>query len=64
MTTPAAAASPDPSPALLPLPVATMRKLVEGGVTRPLAWRLEQLQRLDRLLESADQRMVPSLARW
>ncbi len=62
MTTPAASISPDTSPSLLPLPVAAMRQLVEGGASRPLAWRLEQLQRLDRLLESAAQRMVEALA--
>ena len=62
MTTPAAATNPDTNPSLLPLPVAAMRELVDGGATRPLAWRLEQLQRLDRLLESADQRMVAALA--
>ena len=66
MTTPATPTNPDtnpePSPSLLPLPVATMRQLVEGGDTRPLAWRLEQLQRLDRLLSTADQRMVEALA--
>ncbi len=38
-----------------------MRELVDGGATRPLAWRLEQLQRLDRLLETAAQRMVEAL---
>jgi aldehyde dehydrogenase (NAD+) len=62
MTTPAAATNPDTNPSLLPLPVAAMRELVDGGATRPLAWRLEQLHRLDRLLESADQRMVAALA--
>ena len=62
MTTPAAATSPDTSPSLLLLPVATMRQLVDGGTTRPLAWRLEQLQRLDRLLETAAPRMVEALA--
>ncbi|MBW4530528.1 MAG: aldehyde dehydrogenase family protein [Aphanothece saxicola GSE-SYN-MK-01-06B] len=62
MTTPAAPTNPEISPSLLPLPVAAMRELVEGGATRPLAWRLEQLQRLDHLLESAAQRMVEALA--
>jgi aldehyde dehydrogenase (NAD+) len=62
MSTPAASASPDASPSLLPLPVAAMRELVDGGATRPLAWRLEQLQRLDRLLEMAAPRMVEALA--
>ncbi|WP_216910284.1 aldehyde dehydrogenase family protein [Synechococcus sp. CCY 0621] len=66
MTTPATPTNPDtnpePSPSLLPLPVATMRQLVEGGNSRPLAWRLEQLQRLDHLMASASQRMVEALA--
>ena len=62
MTTPAAPTSPGTSPSLLPLPVAAMRQLVEGGSSRPLTWRLEQLQRLERLLESAAQRMVEALA--
>lgn len=66
MTTPANPTNPDTnpeiSPLMLPLPVATMRQLVEGGNTRPLAWRLEQLQRLDHLMESASQRMVEALA--
>lgn len=46
----------------LTVPVATMRALVEGGTTRPLAWRQEQLQRLARLLESAEPRMLAALA--
>jgi len=39
-----------------------MRELVDRGATRPLAWRLEQLQRLDRLLEAAAPRMLEALA--
>ena len=55
-------ASPAASPSPLTVPVATMRALVEGGTSRPLAWRLEQLQRLARLLESAEPRMLAALA--
>ncbi|MEA5442885.1 aldehyde dehydrogenase family protein [Cyanobium gracile] len=62
MTTPVTPTSPDTSPSIVPLPVAAMRELVGGGATRPLDWRLEQLQRLDHLLESAAQRMVEALA--
>lgn len=39
-----------------------MRAPVSAGQTRPLAWRIEQLQRLDRLLETAAPRMVEALA--
>ncbi|KAF0652116.1 NAD-dependent aldehyde dehydrogenase [Cyanobium sp. Copco_Reservoir_LC18] len=62
MSPPAAPASPGASPSPLTVPVATMRALVEGGTTRPLSWRLEQLQRLGRLLESAEPAMLDALA--
>jgi aldehyde dehydrogenase (NAD+) len=55
-------ASPAASPSPLTVPVAAMRSLVEGGTTRPLAWRLAQLQRLARLLESEEPRMLAALA--
>ncbi len=54
--------SPGASPSPLRVPVATMRALVDGGTTRPLAWRLEQLQLLARLLESGETRMLAALA--
>lgn len=63
MSSPATPASVFPSPSPLPVPVATMRAVVEEGTTRPLAWRLEQLQRLERLLTSAEPRMLAALAR-
>jgi aldehyde dehydrogenase (NAD+) len=62
MSSPAAPASSGASPSPLTVPVETMRALVEGGTTRPLAWRLEQLQRLARLLESEEPRMLAALA--
>ena len=63
MSSPATPASVSPSPSPLPVPVATMRAVVEEGTTRPLAWRLERLQRLERLLTSAEPRMLAALAR-
>lgn len=35
----------------LTLPVEAMRQPVREGTTRPLAWRLDQLGRLDALLK-------------
>jgi aldehyde dehydrogenase (NAD+) len=47
---------------LLPLPVAAMRGPVSEGHTRPLAWRLTQLQRLETLLEREADAVIAALA--
>ncbi|MFN7899071.1 MAG: aldehyde dehydrogenase family protein [Synechococcaceae cyanobacterium] len=50
-------------PALLLNPsVDQMRELVHGGATADLAWRLEQLARLERLLERAREGLPAALA--
>jgi aldehyde dehydrogenase (NAD+) len=46
----------------LAVPLSTMRQPVEAGQTRPLAWRLEQLQRLERLLDQLLQPALQALA--
>ena len=46
---------------LLITPVDTMRALVNTGHTRSLAWRLEQLDRLQALLEAAQQPLLEAL---
>lgn len=62
MSSPAASASPLASPSHLTVPVATMRALVEGGSTRPLAWRRNQLERLEALLADAEAVLPQALA--
>jgi aldehyde dehydrogenase (NAD+) len=57
MTTTMAAVHP-----LLPVPVETMRDPVLQGRTRPLAWRLQQLDRLEALLEAAAAPLLEALA--
>lgn len=52
-------ASDSPSP--LSPPVAAMRQRVRDGLTRPLAWRLQQLQRLASLLEAGAPELVEAL---
>lgn len=42
--------------------VAAMREPVQLGHTRPLAWRLEQLQRLDALLQRHEEAVLEALA--
>ena len=39
-----------------------MRQPVEGGHTRTLLWRLEQLGRLETLLDGAESRLLEALA--
>lgn len=43
-------------------PVETMRQLVTEGSTRPLQWRLEQLARLEGVLEMAESGLLQALA--
>lgn len=62
MSAQAAAASHRDTPPILNLPVSAMREPVKRGNTRPLSWRLEQLNRLDTLLETTAQRMLEALA--
>jgi aldehyde dehydrogenase (NAD+) len=50
------------TPPLLDQPLEAMRAQVEEGRTRPLAWRLEQLDRLQALLEAAGQALLEALA--
>ncbi|MEB3304412.1 MAG: aldehyde dehydrogenase family protein [Cyanobacteriota bacterium] len=47
---------------LPPVPIQAMRAAVEEGHTRPLAWRVEQLDRLAQLLDSHEQEVVDALA--
>jgi aldehyde dehydrogenase (NAD+) len=47
---------------LLTLPIEAMRAPVEEGRTRPLAWRLEQLDRLARQLTAHAQELAEALA--
>jgi aldehyde dehydrogenase (NAD+) len=47
---------------LLPVPLATMREPVLRGDTFPLAWRLEQLQRLEHLLADGSTEIEAALA--
>ena len=49
-------------PQLLALPVASLRDPVLRGLTRPLAWRLEQLRRLATLLSDIKPELVEALA--
>jgi aldehyde dehydrogenase (NAD+) len=46
----------------LTTPIATMRQLVTGGSTRPLAWRLQQLARLEAALNSRSEAVLAALA--
>jgi len=54
--------TPAPVRPLLKLPVEAMRQPVLEGRTRPLAWRLTQLQRLEELLEAAATPLLEALA--
>ncbi len=47
---------------LLPVSVEAMREPVQLGQTRPLAWRLAQLERLEALLEAAATPLLEALA--
>jgi len=49
-------------PSLLSPPVEAMRQPVVEGVTRPLAWRLEQLDRLEALLQTLETDLLAALA--
>ncbi|WP_231598039.1 aldehyde dehydrogenase family protein [Synechococcus sp. CBW1002] len=49
-----------PSP--LAVPVASMREPVERGDTRPATWRLQQLERLERLLATHEEEVLDALA--
>jgi aldehyde dehydrogenase (NAD+) len=48
--------------ALLSVPIAEMREPVSEGATRSLAWRLEQLERLEQLLDSQEEAIREALA--
>ena len=50
------------STSCLPLPVAAMAEPVGRGDTRPLAWRLQQLERLDSLLLRYEPQVLEALA--
>ena len=47
---------------LLSLPVEAMRQPVQVGTTRPLAWRLEQLGRIEALLNTVETDLLAALA--
>ncbi|MDM7960501.1 MAG: aldehyde dehydrogenase family protein [Synechococcus sp. WH 8007] len=47
----------------LTTPIAAMRQLVVGGTTRPLQWRLEQLDRLDAALSAHSDAVLEALAK-
>ncbi|MFM7312311.1 MAG: aldehyde dehydrogenase family protein, partial [Cyanobium sp.] len=51
-----------PLTSLLPVSIEAMRQPVQEGHTRPLAWRLEQLRRLEALLEAAALPLLEALA--
>ncbi|HYP03363.1 MAG TPA: aldehyde dehydrogenase family protein [Cyanobium sp.] len=53
---------PEQGPALLPVPLDAMREPVLRGDTRPLAWRLEQLNRLEHLLSEGTSHILEALA--
>jgi aldehyde dehydrogenase (NAD+) len=56
-------APPAPSSSLdLPVAIATMREAVSRGDTRPLTWRLEQLERLSALLSQHEAAVLEALA--
>ncbi|MFM9104814.1 MAG: aldehyde dehydrogenase family protein, partial [Cyanobium sp.] len=55
------AAPPAPELALEPS-IAAMREPVSRGETRPLAWRLEQLERLEALLNAHEPAVLAALA--
>jgi len=46
----------------LPISIEQMRQPVTDGITRPLAWRLEQLERLARALEEHSDAVLEALA--
>ncbi|MFM7085716.1 MAG: aldehyde dehydrogenase family protein [Cyanobium sp.] len=50
------------APPLLPVSVAAMRAPVDRGLTRPLSWRLTQLDRLEALLAAAAEPLLEALA--
>jgi len=47
---------------LLATPIAAMRAPVSTGLTRSLAWRLEQLDRLEGLLRDQEAAVLEALA--
>lgn len=47
---------------LLSLPVETMRQPVQDGATRPLSWRLQQLGRIETLLNTVESDLLAALA--
>lgn len=47
---------------LLPTPIAAMRQAVTAGHTRPLAWRLEQLERLEKAVADRSDAVLEALA--
>ena len=51
-----------PAAPALPVSIAAMREPVSRGATRSLAWRLEQLDRLEALLKAAEQPLLEALA--
>jgi aldehyde dehydrogenase (NAD+) len=51
-----------PAASTLTTPIAAMREPVSRGVTRPLAWRLQQLDRLETLLQEHEQEVLAALA--
>ena len=51
-----------PSPMQLRTPIAEQRQLVSDGHTRPLAWRLEQLDRLARSIDAHEAEVFAALA--
>ena len=48
---------------LLELSPAAMRAAVDAGLTRPLAWRLQQLERMEALLAAASEPLLQALAK-
>lgn len=47
---------------MLPVPIARMRQGVSAGQTRPLTWRLEQLERLERVVQANGDAVLEALA--
>jgi aldehyde dehydrogenase (NAD+) len=46
----------------LPIPIEQLRQSVTDGITRPLAWRLQQLERLAKALEEHSDAVLEALA--
>ena len=47
---------------MLAAPIAQLRQIVSDGHTRPLAWRLDQLERLERALKQHSDAVLKALA--